>query len=79
MSINRNEIIIVLDSLDAINRINELQDLLQVVVEQDKPNSLEACKRIQLMSELFLDQTTPLLQNLTVGLTVLQEYFKEKL
>lgn len=74
-----NELIRVIESLDAINRINELQGLLQVVVSQPEPNSIEACKSIQLMNELFLFHTTPLLQNLTVNLETLQKHYKENL
>ena len=79
MSTSHNEIIRVIHSLDDIYRIKELQNLLQVVVNQSEPNSIEACKTIQLMNELFLLHTFPLLQNLTTNLEILQKHYKEQI
>lgn len=79
MSISRNEIISIINSLDAINSLNELQELLQVVVEQPQPLTEKTCRRIQVISEIYLTQSTPWLQNLTINLERLQKYYKEVL
>ena len=61
MSINRKELSMVLNALDDINRISELQELLQAVVSMPDVTSEKYHLRVQLMSELFLTHSTPLL------------------
>ena len=79
MSISNNEIIKVITSLDDINPISEFQQLLQTVVHYPAPNDVESSKRVYLMCELFLQHTTPLLQNLTINLEALQKYYNQSL
>ena len=79
MSISNNEIIKVITSLDDINPISEFQQLLQTVVHYPAPNDVESSKRVYLMCELYLQHTTPLLQNLTSELLTLQHFYKSSL
>lgn len=68
----------VITAPDDINRINELQDSLQFVVDKSDSTSIETCNRIILVVELYLSQTTPLLQNLTNELTTIQMYLSNR-
>ena len=72
MSITNQEFTHIINALDIANNLIELQDLLQVVVEhQDKTTDVNS-RRVVLLSELYLEKSTPLLKNLKQHLTQVQ-------
>lgn len=74
MSINTQHLTTIINCIDDINRISELQDLLQGVVDSHSSEKTKDSKRIVLMTELYLLHVTPLLQILTKELSAIQMY-----
>lgn len=78
MSISNQNLTTVINCIDDINRINELQELLQAVVDIPDVKNPKFNTRVQIMSELYLHQVSPLLQKLTRDLSLIQMYFMQE-
>ena len=73
MSLSERERQSVLTATDCLNKINQMQDLLKIVIEVSNAFTLENCERIQLVSELYLTFTEAHFEALGIELTKLRQ------